>query len=107
MVADMFELNGWDGYFLGANTPSGDLIQMIEEFEPDVVCLSLSIYENMRPLMETIVNIRHRFSEVPVLVGGQAFRWGGIEDVAQFPKTTYMQSIADLESFIQIDDQAR
>mgnify|MGYP006300613683 FL=1 len=48
MVADMFELNGWDGYFLGANTPSGDLIQMIEEFEPDVVCLSLSIYENMR-----------------------------------------------------------
>lgn len=105
MVADMFELNGWDGYFLGANTPTKDLMQMIDEFEPDVVCLSLSIYENIRPLMETIENIRRRFPELPVLVGGQAFRWGGTDDIAQFPRTTYIQSIADLESLIQADSR--
>ena len=35
MVADLFELNGWRGYFLGANTPVPDLLNFIQEKEPD------------------------------------------------------------------------
>ena len=29
MVADLFELNGWRGYFLGANTPVNDVQSLI------------------------------------------------------------------------------
>jgi len=105
MVADIFELNGWHGYFLGANTPADDLLRMIDEFEPDTVCLSLSIYENIQPLMATIDKIRSRFPEFHVLVGGQAFQWGGTDAIARLPKTTYVQSIADLEAYIQSSSQ--
>ena len=43
MVADIFELNGWDSYFLGANTPTSSLIDMISRTEPDIVGLSLAV----------------------------------------------------------------
>jgi len=42
MVADMLEMNGWDGYFIGANTPLPELIRFIESKNPDLIGLSLS-----------------------------------------------------------------
>jgi MerR family transcriptional regulator, light-induced transcriptional regulator len=44
MVADIFELNGWDGFFLGANTPPDDLSAFIQETQPDVVGLPVGLY---------------------------------------------------------------
>ena len=39
MVADIFELNGWDGFFLGANTPEAELLAFVQERKPDVLGL--------------------------------------------------------------------
>ena len=85
MIADVLELNGWDGVFLGANTPVGDLLYMIDDSGPRFVGLSLAIYFNLRELLEAIGRIRGRFEELPILVGGQAFRWGGKEAVEAIP----------------------
>ena len=30
MVADIFELNGWDTYFLGSNVPTNELVKFID-----------------------------------------------------------------------------
>lgn len=30
MIADIFEMNGWDGYFIGANTPTDELVRFIK-----------------------------------------------------------------------------
>ncbi len=40
MVADVFELNGWDGYFLGANHPSRSLLALFRRSGPHVLGLS-------------------------------------------------------------------
>lgn len=100
MVADIFELHGWDGYFLGANTPLKDLIQMIEEKRPNVLCLSLSIYSNLPGLLTAIENVKKSFPHLEILVGGQAFRWGGAESVVSLAGVRFLESIDALEDYL-------
>jgi methanogenic corrinoid protein MtbC1 len=101
MVADIFELNGWDGYFLGANTPPEELLKLIQEKKPDLLGLSLSIYINMENLYRVLELVRGSFRDLPVLVGGQAFRWGGRERVEKYPGVTVIPTLKELESFIR------
>jgi len=101
MAADIFELNGWDGYFLGANTPPEDLLKLIQEKKPDVLGLSLSIYFNMEYLLRVLEMVRGSFRDLPVVVGGQAFRWGGQDRVEKYPGVTLIPTLKELESFIR------
>ena len=102
MVADIFELNGWRGYFLGANTPRPDLLDLIREKKPDVVTLSLTIYFNLESLLKTATAVRAEFPTVPILVGGQAFRWGGRERAAQIAGVQCLASLDELESWMKL-----
>ena len=77
MVADLCQLQGWRGYFLGADTPLPDLLQLIEERRPSAVGLSLSIYFNLSALPEALDAFTAAHPHFPILVGGQAFRWTG------------------------------
>ena len=89
MVADLAELHGWRGYFLGANTPIEALLQLIDRQKPDLVGLSLSVYFNLPALVKALDAVCGAFPGLPILVGGQAFRprWGG---------TTALQSHSDV-----------
>lgn len=100
MVADIFELNGWDGHFLGANLPPEDMARFIQKVQPDVVGLSLSILANLDHLKRGIEVLRTDFPKLDLLVGGQAFRWGGIDAIKRYPGTEYIQSLEDLEKMI-------
>jgi methanogenic corrinoid protein MtbC1 len=53
LVADIFELNGWCGCFLGANKPRPGLLDLIREKHPDVVTLLLTAYFNLESLLQT------------------------------------------------------
>jgi methanogenic corrinoid protein MtbC1 len=44
MVADIMGSKGWNVWFPGANTPVKDLISVIQDKNPDVLGLSVSIY---------------------------------------------------------------
>jgi methanogenic corrinoid protein MtbC1 len=99
MVADIFEMNGWDGYFIGANTPLNELIRFIESKNPDLIGLSLSIYYNLPELRNAIASIRHHFPDLPVMIGGQAFRWGGVEITRQFDNVTFLSDIEALGKY--------
>ena len=101
MVADIFEMNGWDGYFLGANTPIGDLMQLIEDSSPDMLGLSLSIYFNTARLFAVIEVVRGAYPQLEILVGGQAFRWGGEQSLDRYPHVRYIESLQQLEHIIQ------
>ncbi|MDP2236140.1 MAG: cobalamin-dependent protein [Bacteroidales bacterium] len=100
MVADVFEMNGWDGFFLGGNTPEKELIRFIDNNKPDLIGLSLTIYFNLPTLISTMKQIRHHFDDIPIIVGGQAFRWGGREEIkGQIKDAFYLESINSLNQF--------
>ena len=101
MVADIFELNGWDGHFLGANLPHEELARFIQDVEPDVVGLSLSIIGNLDHLTRGIEIVRTNFPNLDLLIGGQAFRWGGIDAIERYPGTEYIPSLDALDKLIK------
>ncbi len=100
MVADIFEMHGWDCLYLGANTPVYDLIRFIHETEPDLVGLSLTVYFHLGILKKTIEAIRKEFKELKIIIGGQAFRYGGESVAKQYDGVTYLSSLDDLEIMI-------
>ena len=97
MVADIFELHGWDGYFLGANTPPDELIRLIDDKKPNLLGLSLAVYFNLDNLLRVVEMVRATFQDLPILVGGQAFRWGGADQILQYNQVAYLSSLRDLE----------
>ena len=98
MAADLFELHGWRGYFLGANTPHESLLKMIAQRQPALVGLSLSISFNLPSLLAALDALRGSFPDLPVIVGGQAFRWGGARQLSRYEQVTLVGSIDELEA---------
>lgn len=101
MVADMFELNGWRGYFVGANTPIASMVDLIQEKRPDTVAMSLTIYHQLDHLLESAAAVRSKFPKLPILVGGQAFRFGRSDRVERIPGVRYLASLNELETWLK------
>lgn len=97
MVADIFELHGWDAHFLGANTPPTELVHLIDEVKPDLVGLSLAVYFNLPSLKTTLEAIRGDFQNLDVLVGGHAFVYGGTNILKKYTGINYLESLSQLE----------
>ncbi|MEI6433479.1 MAG: cobalamin-dependent protein [Bacteroidota bacterium] len=96
MVADYFELYGWDGYFLGADTPAAELISYLYEKKPDLVALSISVSFNFAELQRLALKIREQFPELPIIAGGQGFRWGGENSLDNIYKVYIIRSLDEL-----------
>jgi len=100
MISDLFEMNGWYSYFLGANTPSKDLISYTRVIKPDLLGISMSIYFHLPGLEDMLQRIRKEFPNLPVLAGGQAFIHGGKEILQSFENVYYKPDLHSTESFI-------
>lgn len=76
MVADFFEMDGWNTWYLGANVPSEAILQSITTNKPDVLALSATMSYHARHVQELIAQVRTvpGGEQVAVLVGGWCFR---------------------------------
>ncbi len=101
MVADVFEMQGWDAHFLGANTPTAELISFVGDVKPDVLALSLSISVHLQTLENALMSIRKVFPDLTVIVGGYAFTSGGQEVLLKYPNVHYTDNLYSIESFIR------
>lgn len=75
MVADFFEMSGWDAYYLGASTPLPDLIRTVSERRPEIVAISATMTRHVAEVGELVRAIRARpeIADIPILVGGYPF----------------------------------
>lgn len=101
IVADMFELHGWRSHYLGANTPPRDLFELVRTKKPDAVALSLTVYLGFDTLYQAASELHNSFPETPILVGGQAFRWGGRERIERIQGVHYLSSLDTLTAWLK------
>ncbi|MFL5613983.1 MAG: B12-binding domain-containing protein [Gemmatimonadaceae bacterium] len=75
MVADFFEMAGWDTYYLGANTPLDGIVRTVVERRADVLALSATMTYHVPAVAEVIRGIRQSMGKsTRILVGGYPFR---------------------------------
>jgi MerR family transcriptional regulator, light-induced transcriptional regulator len=76
MVADFFEMAGFDIRYLGANLPTSSLVSMVREEQPDLVVLSVTMAFHIEAARETVARLREAGGDgLRVALGGQAFAW--------------------------------
>jgi MerR family transcriptional regulator, light-induced transcriptional regulator len=75
MVADFFELDGWNVYFIGANTPVRAIIDAVRDRKADAVALSITMPSRLPALQYLIRSLRADAATAPVkiIVGGYPF----------------------------------
>lgn len=75
MVADFFEMEGWDTIYLGANTPAGEVVGEVVSVEAQLVAVSVTLSEHVEAAAALIREIRSdaRCAAVKVIVGGLPF----------------------------------
>lgn len=76
MIADFFELDGWDAIYLGANTPGAALVDLVCRERPDLVALGVTMTYHLGTASELVRRLRDddRCSDVKILAGGYVFQ---------------------------------
>jgi methylmalonyl-CoA mutase cobalamin-binding domain/chain len=85
MVADFFEMEGWDTYYVGANTPAQSILQTVTEQGADILGISATMTYHVREVAALIARLRTApvGRDVAILVGGYPFNvaqdlWRGV-----------------------------
>lgn len=75
MVTDFFALEGWTTYYLGADVPIADVVDIVKRYEADVLGISATLTIHLGRVSELIQAIRSdpATRDVRVLVGGYPF----------------------------------
>lgn len=75
MVADFFEMEGWDTHYLGANTPPEGVVQHLAERQADILGISATLTSQLDQVEALIRRVRGSpdGSRVRILVGGYPF----------------------------------
>ena len=75
MVSDFFEMDGWDTYYLGANTPTDSIISTIESTEANVLAISASMFFHIDSIKQLIQNVKSTIdnTKLKVIAGGRPF----------------------------------
>lgn len=76
MVSDFFEMEGWDTFYLGANSPASDVIEEIINRKADMLAISVTMSNFLSNAKELIKSVRQNLEcgDVRILIGGRPFK---------------------------------
>lgn len=101
MVADFFELNGFDAIFVGSNTPRKDFIEAIDYIRPKYVAISVTNYYNLVAAKKIIQEIKSAAKyPVKILVGGYAFN-ANPDAHKQIGADRLLETYDDIKRFVE------
>jgi methanogenic corrinoid protein MtbC1 len=75
MVADVFELHGWDCVLTTEGLSTEEVLGVISDADPSLLGLSFSVYFHREALRRMLERIRAEHPDLPILLGGQGLRW--------------------------------
>jgi MerR family transcriptional regulator, light-induced transcriptional regulator len=75
MVADLFELDGWDSHFFSASTPYNQILQALVDNRADLLALSATMATNVKDLQKLMAKVHAAKLpiQIKIIVGGYPF----------------------------------
>ncbi|HEX2834148.1 MAG TPA: cobalamin-dependent protein [Thermoanaerobaculia bacterium] len=76
IVTDLLELEGWQTWYLGANTPPAAAAQLCVDQHADALLISATLPPHLPEVADVVRQVRARreLEKMKILVGGRAFR---------------------------------
>lgn len=76
MVADFFTMDGWDTYYIGANTPAKSILEAVQDRKADLITLSATMPRHLPDVQYLIRSLRgdEKTEGIKIIVGGYPFR---------------------------------
>ncbi len=76
MVADLFEMAGWDTFYLGADVPNASIVQTVVDRDAHVLAVSTTLTTNISSVTKLIAEVRSNrgCEHTIILVGGHPFK---------------------------------
>ncbi|GJQ61993.1 MAG: hypothetical protein SCALA702_10460 [Melioribacteraceae bacterium] len=100
MISDYLEYKGWTTYYLGANVPRIEVLNLIKEKKPDLIGISANLYVNIIRAFKFVEEIKKERPEQKIIVGGQAFTHEDAPNPHQLEECSYLGSLDELDNFI-------
>lgn len=75
MLADLFEMDGWNTFFLGASTPAAGVVQTLVDRAAELLCISATLTPHVAKVATLISTVRAdaACAGVRIMVGGYPF----------------------------------
>lgn len=75
ILADFFEMDGWEVHYLGANTPATSVVEIVRDRQAAALAVSATMTFHLPHVRDLIIRVRARpeLNDVKVLVGGHPF----------------------------------
>lgn len=72
MVADFFEMAGWDTHYLGADAPNEEIIRCARRHRPHVIGISIALTSQLDRLQDLVADIRAdpQLAGTRIIIGG-------------------------------------
>jgi len=94
IVANYFELAGFEARYIGANTPKDDILSAVKILKPDYLALSVTSFYNVVQTRKVLEEVRQKFPHVKLIIGGTAFLHESNRQAV--PHDHYLRSFEDI-----------
>lgn len=101
MVSNVFELESWKTYYLGAAVPTKEIIKFVKQIDPDIIALSWSLYLNLGRFLEVVDHLTKFFPLKKIIVGGQALVENSDKVLKKYKNVEYVDSLYSLEKLLK------
>src|SRR5262245_8598482 len=77
MTADICLAHGWNVDFVGANVPNKALIELVNNRQPQILALSITMEQGLANAARAIETLERAAPSLPIVIGGQAVKENG------------------------------
>lgn len=83
IVSHLLKLEGFDAYYIGANTPKSEIVSALRAYQPDYLAMSVTNPYNLVVTKQITEEVKRFFPEIKIILGGQAFlHEGALENIS-------------------------
>ncbi|HEX3156604.1 MAG TPA: cobalamin-dependent protein [Candidatus Angelobacter sp.] len=76
MVCSLCQLDGWDTYFVGANTPTASALELARQLQPEIIAVSMTTLISLQSTRMLIAKLKETLPDTNIVTGGYAATLG-------------------------------
>jgi methanogenic corrinoid protein MtbC1 len=109
IIESLLLSKGFKVYNISPSVPSESIIDYLKDIEPDIILISITIADNIKPAERLIKEIRLKYHKVPIIIGGSGLNkvddYVTKDDVVFMPNTSFGELIKLIIQYISVEKQ--